>query len=1074
VPSFPGSYFRALWAPRGRRRAGALTPREPGAALAICAKVALFGVMLWLCNWWLLIHLKMLADRPVRMLSEASFVLKPGETIEVGRRDLGQKPGPTAAEDRHFTLHHDRKFIWIRNVAQVRRLSLDYAGFDTLAERFEIAPGRTSRVHVDGATITFRNVTKSGFNLEIEGRSKASLRRFTYSIKETDRGLVSQDRNFLSNECLELTRWTQLQSDLRHEVAARFPSMARGGDTDVATLGGQYNCREATRHQIGGVGQLPWRTLKIARHGQIFENDEPVPDSARFFVVPFDAAHRHREPIGFSSWQGPQDEPADAIRRAGFADIGWQVDRAGRYGPLNSIIVGRTAYKVEVNPEHDGNMQVALRPTRNVSLFGPDDCQTDAARELCPYPLNDRRPQQCKDRRCWKWSPVTNVLAQASGSDAVSGPTSILTNRERMVRLGALSLTVVISAFLSGGLILAAVRFWHLLAGGGAARWPHRSLLPVTVTLASAMLALSPEIAAYLGMQLSASAALQFTLANWLLAGAALLWGGAGVLLGLMWISLTILAAIGSTNLASMVIEGDSTRWALYFVKHKYMFLDLVPPSVIAFASCPQAALRRNLQIFVVSDSRLARLLRLVPAIGLALVFVAWLFVGSQTGLGLFQPVEAGKFASIFLAATTLMIFDGRLRTKRMSRGLLPSILSLVALIAFGAILVLVPGLRSDWSPILIMVGVLVGLLAAFGLTMWLRKVRDAMDRQHARQLVPVAFKPSFRRLWYARRAPIAIPALLIMLLAVWALLDDPLARSITRLTGAGHWPGVAEERLLVLEKDALGAGRRTVVERFIAWIDLAYGNSDRPDCSLGVPKRQNVAEPPDLVKRACYVDVELQLIRSRRSIAQGPCGISDWLDDGRAGVATAARAVGTVLVGRASPMTFLSSAGSFCGAAAENKAERDNLKPIRIPVVEKDFSAAYLIGTFGTGAAFLFNGAQSMLIAVLLFAFVRISWTEGGGLVDGAVRLFVAVILAGAAGLLVLQWVLSWSNVLGLLPVMGQPMTFLAYATSHHLFLALPCIFVFVVALRYSALRPYRYAPRDVPGMRRGGLGLW
>ena len=1003
-------------------------------------------------------------------------MLSPGQTIDFGRREIGQKPGASSGEDKHFSLQNDRNGLWIRNIAQIRRLSLEYQSFETSAERFEIVPGHTSRIYVDGATVTFRNVTDTGFDLDVE-MPKRPLRRFHYSNARPDLGLVKRADEELSGECVDLTVLQRLQTGLRHLVTSQLGFFFRSNsEADIAVLGGQYNCQEPNRRQIGGIGRLPWRTLKIIRQGQVIRNGVVVPNSTQIFVTPFDANRRHKDPVSFASWQGAQDEPKNANRFGGFADIGWQVD-AGRHGRLERIVVGRTTYDVALKRQPKGSIEVTLRPVRLVPLVGLDDCQTDAASEQCPFPLNTGQTSACEDNKCWTWSSTRNALAEASGSIAVAGSPTGLSGRERLARIAAIGLAIVISGFLSGGLLLAASRVWTLLSGQ-ARKWPHRSLGPVLVTAASGVLTLAPEIANYLGTPLSATTAMQFMIGNWLLAGIVLLWGGAGVVLGLMWIAVIMLFAMGSNNLASMATEGDNTRWVQFFIKHKYLFLDMVPPFVVAFATCPQRALRRNLQIFVLGEARWSWLVRLLPPVTLAGVFLLWLFVGSQTGFGVFQPVEAGKFASVFLAATALMIFDGRVRARWASRSLVPSVLSFLALMTFALILLIVPGLRSDWSPIVIMVGVLAGLMAAFGIFTWIRKVQEGIDRQHGRQRVPVAFKPSFRRWWYIRKSPMATPAVIIIALGLWAGFGNPVATSIALVTGAGHWPGATEDRLRVLETDAFGAGRRVVVERLLAWVDMSYGNADREDCSIGVSKTRNPDEPPELARRSCYVDIELQVIRSRRSIAQGQCGISDALDDGPVGVTRAVRAAGTAIAMLTTPVMFFMSSAPFCGAtpppsADPDKEEQEDRRPIRIPVVEKDFAAAYLIGQFGVGAGFLFYAAQVLLIAVVVFGFVQVSTTRSIGVVDEAVRRFVAIVMAGAALLLILQWSLSWSNVLGLLPVMGQPMTMLAYATSHHLFVALPCILVFIVALRYSVFEPYRYHPRDVPQKDRSGLGI-
>jgi cell division protein FtsW (lipid II flippase) len=46
-----------------------------------------------------------------------------------------------------------------------------------------------------------------------------------------------------------------------------------------------------------------------------------------------------------------------------------------------------------------------------------------------------------------------------------------------------------------------------------------------------------------------------------------------------------------------------------------------------------------------------------------------------------------------------------------------------------------------------------------------------------------------------------------------------------------------------------------------------------------------------------------------------------------------------------------------------------------------------------------------------------------------------------GFAGLLIAHWLISWSNVLGLLPVMGQPMSLLSSGGSNLLLFVTPCL---------------------------------
>ncbi|MGE4011891.1 MAG: hypothetical protein AB7G15_07125, partial [Alphaproteobacteria bacterium] len=46
-----------------------------------------------------------------------------------------------------------------------------------------------------------------------------------------------------------------------------------------------------------------------------------------------------------------------------------------------------------------------------------------------------------------------------------------------------------------------------------------------------------------------------------------------------------------------------------------------------------------------------------------------------------------------------------------------------------------------------------------------------------------------------------------------------------------------------------------------------------------------------------------------------------------------------------------------------------------------------------------------------------------------------------GLAWMHLIHWMISWGNVLGLLPVMGQPMTFITAGNSHLLFFGLAIV---------------------------------
>jgi cell division protein FtsW (lipid II flippase) len=496
-------------------------------------------------------------------------------------------------------------------------------------------------------------------------------------------------------------------------------------------------------------------------------------------------------------------------------------------------------------------------------------------------------------------------------------------------------------------------------------------------------------------------------------------------------------------------------------------------------ASCPPTALRPVLQGFVAGSSGWSRLTRFVPALMLALLFLAWFFVGRQTGFGVFQPVEAGKFAMVFLVATALMSLDPRFRTGGGWVALASSAIPLVVVLILAGLLVFVPLFRSDWSPALIMVLLFAGILAAFGAVVTLRNIGDQLDAHYQRQRVPRVFKPAFSRFWLVKRTWF-YGLLLVSFVAIggWFVAGSPIASTFARVTGVQTWKGDTQSRLLDLEGEGLGSARRVVVERVISWLDLDFARPELASCSFS-DKPPEAFDMLPRAPRACYLDIEWQLIRSRRVIAKAPCGLADYLRTGP-GVSEKAAVADNPVNAILHRVTTLLGERSICDVerTTESSGSKDKprkeVRPIDIPVVESDFAGSYLIGRLGAAAGLLLYGAQALLLIIVAIGFVRVSWTPSSGQLDEAVRRYIAIVLAGAAWLLLLQWSLSWSNMLGLLPVMGQPMTWLSYATSHHLFMAVPCILVFVIGLRYAGMPSYRYTPRDPPQTRYNPWYLW
>jgi cell division protein FtsW (lipid II flippase) len=1084
------SFWLTLLAPRGQR-ATVMAPRTKRASLmATVAKGVVLGVLIWICLWWQAV-IGELQKFPSKWALEAFAVtVRPNEPVELGWRDLGQKPGDSSAEERHIRLSLRNGELWLYNIAHRRRLGLSLlrvnekgegSRFETFGERFVIPRQRVSRITVDGGTLTFSNVTEKTFDLEVASSGPPATRR-TYHYSGGPNSLQAKGTATWDAACAGFDLVDGLMNAARLRVIgylewmeafmpAALARIFRGAEIDIAVLGGEYSCVERNRKQIGGIGRLPWRSLKIVRNGAVF------------MIAPYEAATRNRQSVDMAVL-APDGKVDPRARARNFQESGWRVDRGGPFGQLTEVIAGKTTYQTSFAPLPGGALRITFAPTSTTTLFSSDDCESEDEKRSCPSPLDTRagalvsmtglRPDCFRDpaARCWQWVEPGNPIAAGRSQRDISS------RAEPQAWRGIAAVSaLMLAGILGGGPLIA---FQRLIPGlrSRARLAPYRTMDPLLLTLLSVLIALAPDLLARVNFIVNPQQALQITLANWVLAGIILMRGTSGILLGLLWVAVTILAALGSINLATMVVDGDTTRWLGYFVKHRVMFLDFVPPLVIAVAACPAAALRPALQSFVAGSSGWSRLTRFVPAFSLALLFLTWYFLGRQTGFGVFQPVEAGKFAMVLLVATTLLSLDPRMRTGSGGVALAASVVPLLSVLGLGALLLAVPLFRSDWSPVLIMVLLFAGVLAAFGATVAFRSLANQIDAHYHRQLVPRVFKPAFSGRWWLKRTWFYGLSLVVAAgFGAWFVLGSPIASTFATVAGVQTWKGDTQSRLLDLEREGLGSARRVVVERIISWLDLEYGRPETVSCAFD-RAAANADDPRATGLRACYVDIEWQLIRSRHVVAEAQCGFPDFMQAGPgfAEVARTSARIGDLVHRVTAPVLGQQGICDVVRAEPDDPARptRKVIRPIDIPVVESDFAGAYLVGRLGAASGLLFYVAQALLLTIVAIGFVRVNWTPSVGHLDEAIRRYTAIVLAGTAWLLMLQWSLSWSNILGLLPVMGQPMTWLSYATSHHLFVAVPCILVFIIGLRYAGTPTYRYTPRDPPQSRHSRLALW
>jgi hypothetical protein len=990
-------------------------------------------------------------DGKVMTLGTLSFDLPVGAPpTEIGYVRLMQHPGAESAEPNHILIEHvagpdGQSRVVLRNFARQRHLLLRLSdGTSGDADRWALPvepPGGNSTVAIGGTLLTFSQVSPSGFHIAIDTAKSGDKRReFAFSLDWSDDRLVEIDpaAPVPLGKCQSAsTHWMRSFSAAARDLFRRLVSST---PRRVMNIGGDLVCRSDQAWQIAAP-LLGWRAFSVSYN----------PTDRRFYLEADDPEYRSDRRTVFR--QGSREI-------LGFSGIDWPLE-AGRSGQpyVTGFIAGRTSYQVTSRIEGVGATRhalIAIKPAEggNTALFpeGATPCGAPEPNADCTRNVRPSPPFALLDRY-------------------VNGNTDALSPWERRIRWGLLAIAIGSAGLLSPASNSSLGSWFRRLRDD----WPRTvpalawGLAPMLLTVLSATLTLLPELAAASNYPFTADGARALMLCNWFAAGCVVIWAEAGALLGVFWLLVTIIAAIGSISLTSLALDGDSTYWVGFIAKHRLLFLDLMPPFIVAAASAPIAAIRQVLQELVIGNRNSLGYfaLRWLPMAALFTAFLVWVAIGDAQGVGGFQPVEAGKFAALPLIAVPLVGFWRAARRLSTRPGRARQFISLLVIAALLAALLVFPVVRSDYSPALIL-GVLGIVLVAFhflpdGIGATLRYLRVSIERAR----IPLRYAPPVRRpreRWRWLLVPIGIVGMLgggvIGLLATPSLVAMLLQMDSASLSAD-------RDQALDRLQDALGRSERFVpVERFITWYDLAYPAA--------------TATAANSVK---FRDLDFQVIRSRVIVGAAACRSSTLFPEsgahwsaGRmiAGGFVAVVAATQVLLGPLVPHEELCQTPPPRDAGADGRAIAaggprhgrmlDDRAPNHIPVVQSDFAAAYLIGRHGIEAAALLFVAQALLLLLILRSWCRLWWSPVGESADHVVRHLVSIVLAGAGLLFALQWGIAWSNVLGLLPVMGQPMTFLAAGTSHHLGMALPCTLTILIAIRYSLQPVSSRPPRSPP----------
>jgi cell division protein FtsW (lipid II flippase) len=530
-----------------------------------------------------------------------------------------------------------------------------------------------------------------------------------------------------------------------------------------------------------------------------------------------------------------------------------------------------------------------------------------------------------------------------------------------------------------------------------------------------------PEMVAVLGLA-------------WLGAGAAFLSRASVALRGVLYLVLCGFVALGAATQLHMASFADTTAFEAYW-QNQATALAVMAPVLAGLSLVPDGV------IGWFGKGWVRGLIVITGVVIMIVLNVALLVMGDETGLAGIQPGEINKPVVVGLLAWLGAELLERWRGRGDPAGRpLPWRLGCAVLLLGG--LALLPVGNSDFSPTLIMVGLILIFLvigamamAAGGLLRWLSNQSRLGRVSRIRALGQLARRP-VSTVWVAtlrNGVPIGLLAGAGLTLSVLLWLRLLAAMAGPAQASEAHWvaPGFVT----------------TVIERIVSWQDLYLS----PDATRNGPK--------------LYRDLGKQVRTSRNVLAGASCGPrpdNDALVTGRGqGDAKGAKRVPPeadllntvpVLVDLRTQVCRLagvSSGGPPAGLA----------KALEIPAVHDDFAGSYLIHALGVEAGIALATLQSALVLLLLGTGAALISGQYAWPFDRMLRRGVGCACVGMGLLMAMQSLLSWGNVYGALPVMGQPMTFISAGMSHILAIGVSLVAVIELALRLLAHRSVRMA---------------
>ncbi|MBN9469146.1 MAG: hypothetical protein J0J10_10275 [Bosea sp.] len=980
---------------------------------AVTGLVLLAACLALLGFWWHNTSYLIETARPVVSLERLDLALARGETVAIGRRELLQPQRFDSAETRHVAFTRlPDGRVNIRNVANSRRLWLDYANGSGSFS----ARWRFQpgdRIAAGALTIAVDEASPGNLHLTLTEAGKPGPGR-KLTVQRT--GPVTALR--LDGNALPVCQPRGAADRIREVVTGLIATDERGEDR-IAQIGGRLTCSVRDEAHVA-AGALPFKALTIVARG------------GGFFLAPGDAVDAPRPPVVFA--RGNQ-------RVTDFGDIAWELDPDGP-ARLSHLIIGRTRYAVEIGDDVGGRLPLRLTPLSKTHRFDPAE-----AEQL-------RAASTTESVR-----PVITPPRQPMSGAELGNPLSSLNGVERIVRL-LLTLGLAIFGILSAMHQASAFRRSAILVRLVGA------LGSTAFITATTMLVLAPELSRLGGASISYEGALHATILAYAIACLLLMVGPRFTTpMRVAWLGLLGLCCLGSLTLLALGIDAEKTDFTIHAEKNKLLFFDLIPVVAVVVALQPQRSIAALPRSFFMGVGFKDQLLRAIPAVLILVAFIAWGVLGTETGVAGFQPVELGKIALVLVLAHIFLGFS-RIDFFYNQRHYISWLgVSLATVLVFILFLTAIPFLKSDYSPALIIIITTVVLAFAFLLPSTLKRLFEITRVFLRRADAP---QRKVRKLGWPRGGVLAL--VLVILLGINAALIYAFPGLVTYAI-SGQW-NLPKERIAaidVLEK-ARGGAFRVPAERLLTWYDLDHARLR--GAATGEVRN------PDVMHR----DLGFQLLQSKVALAEMPCTLAR-LDLGLDKTPPEVRRALDELP--PSPVSLCAMLpGARATPIAERKSEIEDETAsrftvsdlVRVPVVQNDFIATFLMVRFGLPAGLALLAAQVVTVFGLLALAVGLMRERAMGSAQEGANKGMAIVLVGIVTIFALHWSISWGNALGLLPVMGQPMTFIAAATSHHMLMALPSIAIALIAGRLAAIR--QLSPTSDPppwglwrGLTRAGL---